>query len=80
MTVAQLRRELKKRIDHIQESGLRSAALRALWGDTDEAIVRHGIMEEGVPFLQKPFTPDALGRKVREVISSPAPQPVQLAM
>jgi FixJ family two-component response regulator len=59
-----------------------SPGMRVLFmsGYTDDAIVRHGIMEEGVPFLQKPFTPDALGRKVREVISSPAPQPAQLAM
>ena len=39
-------------------------------GYTDEAIVRHGIPESGVPFLQKPFLPDALARKVREVLDS----------
>ncbi len=37
-------------------------------GYTDDAIVRHGILEVGTFFLQKPFAPDALVRKVREVL------------
>jgi len=38
-------------------------------GYTDDAIVHHGVLEEGTPFLQKPFTTRALTGKVREVLT-----------
>jgi len=39
-------------------------------GYTDEAIVHHGIPQSGAAFLQKPFMPNALAHKVREVLDS----------
>jgi PAS domain S-box-containing protein len=37
-------------------------------GYTDDAIVRHGILTGSMAFLQKPFTPNALVQKIREVL------------
>jgi two-component system, cell cycle sensor histidine kinase and response regulator CckA len=37
-------------------------------GYTDNAIVHHGILNPGIEFLQKPFSPAGLAQKVREVV------------
>ena len=39
-------------------------------GYTDDAIVRHGILQEGIAYLQKPFTPVSLAKKVRVVLDA----------
>jgi len=42
-------------------------------GYAGNAIVHHGMLESGIAYLQKPFTPETLGRRVRQVLdSSPA--------
>jgi two-component system, cell cycle sensor histidine kinase and response regulator CckA len=39
-------------------------------GYTDDSIVRHGVLEAHVAFLQKPITPDSLARRVRDVLGA----------
>jgi PAS domain S-box-containing protein len=41
-------------------------------GYADLAMARQGILQAGIPFLEKPFSGEALIRKVREVLDFPA--------
>jgi FixJ family two-component response regulator len=47
--------------------------LRVLFisGYPDDALVRHGVMEQGSTLLQKPFALADFARKVREVLDAP---------
>jgi FixJ family two-component response regulator len=40
-------------------------------GYTDEIIASRGVLDSGISFLQKPFTPDRLRRKVRAILDGP---------
>lgn len=37
-------------------------------GYTDDAVVRHGVLADGLPYLQKPFTPRSLAALVRKLL------------
>ena len=54
-------------VEHIRAADPRVRVL-FMSGYTDDAIVRHGVLESDMEFLQKPITPESLARKVREVL------------
>jgi nitrogen-specific signal transduction histidine kinase len=57
-------RELSERLTSL----CREIKILYMSGHTNSAILHHGVLEPGVNLLQKPFTPEALVRKVREVL------------
>uniref|UniRef100_A0A832EJ33 histidine kinase n=1 Tax=Desulfacinum infernum TaxID=35837 RepID=A0A832EJ33_9BACT len=65
----------KQLIDRLQRT---RPDLKVLYmsGYTDNAIVHYGILDPGTPFIQKPFTRDALGMKIRELLDTDRAEPL----
>jgi two-component system, cell cycle sensor histidine kinase and response regulator CckA len=49
---------------------LRGLKVLFISGYTDDSVVRHGVIDGDVAFLQKPFTMRALAAKIREVLDA----------
>jgi CheY-like chemotaxis protein len=52
---------------------LMSPSLRVLFvsGYTEEGVRKQGVLQPGTEFLEKPFTPEKLLRKIREILDAP---------
>jgi len=57
----------KELCDQIKRQ-LPNIELLLMSGYTDDALAHHGVLDEGLFFLEKPFSPTKLAQKVREVL------------
>jgi YesN/AraC family two-component response regulator len=39
-------------------------------GYTDDAVMRHGVIEANTNFMQKPYTPEAITNKIRQILDN----------
>ena len=58
-------KELKRRIEAVRP-GIRTLLMS---GYTSDVIAHHGVLDEGIHFIQKPFNIEDLARKVRDAIN-----------
>lgn len=58
-----------RKVSKLATSADPDIAVLFMSGYTDDAILRHGVLEANVPFLEKPFTPNRLRMKVRETLA-----------
>jgi two-component system, cell cycle sensor histidine kinase and response regulator CckA len=61
-------RDLAERLKNLRQE----IKILYMSGYPDNAIVHHGVLEAGTPFLQKPFSLNALERKVRDLLDTPS--------
>jgi PAS domain S-box-containing protein len=59
-------REVANQISQVRPD----ARILFMSGYTADVIAHHGVLDAGVEYLQKPFTPECLAEKVREVLGS----------
>ncbi len=60
-------RELADRVKRI----LPGIKVLFMSGYTDDSILRHGVLDEGVAFINKPISHESLARKLQEVLQTP---------
>jgi DNA-binding response OmpR family regulator len=48
-------------------------------GYTGDVILRHGVSEEGVSFIQKPFSPEELAGRIRALLGPALHDPPRLS-
>jgi two-component system, cell cycle sensor histidine kinase and response regulator CckA len=55
-----------------EKLGADHGSLKVLYmsGYTDDVVLRQGVLTEGTAFIQKPFAPDVLARRVRAVLDA----------
>ncbi len=60
-----------------EKLALRHPSMKVLYvsGYADQAVVRHGVLEEGIQFLAKPFSPRTLAKRVRDLLGDGEPKP-----
>jgi len=49
-------------------------------GETNDDVVRTGVLRDAVPFVQKPFAPEGIAHEVREILSSRELLPVRVSV
>ena len=57
-------------------SSRRELKILYISGYTDDSVFRHGVLEGGMEFLQKPFNLKALAEKIRKILDGPSRTPV----
>jgi PAS domain S-box-containing protein len=65
-------RELGQRLARLQPE----LPVLYMSGYTGDDVIQRGLLDPGAPFQQKPFTPEGLARKVREMLDARRPVPL----